>query len=95
MLIRNGMVRGRPGALGQSSDNKPVSRPLDSKARTVTKAVIWTLLGLMVMAFVGWVMTGSWRVGGAMAGINAAVGFVTYFLYERLWSVIRWGRQDA
>lgn len=60
--------------------------------RTVVKAVVWNALGLVVMSLVGLVATGSAAVGGAMALINTAIGFLFYIGYERLWANIGWGR---
>ncbi|SMY08761.1 DUF2061 domain-containing protein [Flavimaricola marinus] len=65
---------------------------MESRKRSVIKAVIWNLLGLLIMAIVGFAMTGSLSTGGTMALINAALGLTMYFLYERLWAGIRWGR---
>ncbi|MGC1430021.1 MAG: DUF2061 domain-containing protein [Albidovulum sp.] len=65
---------------------------MDTNKRTLTKAVLWNLLGLAVMALVGFALTGSVATGGAMALINTVIGFVTYVAYERLWSRITWGR---
>ena len=65
---------------------------METRARTLVKSVLWTLLGLVVMAVVGFAFTGSLVVGGGMAAINAALGFLTYLAYERVWAGIRWGR---
>ena len=65
---------------------------METRRRSLVKAVIWNLIGLAVMALVGLAATGSAAVGGAMALINTAVGLVMYLVYERIWSRIRWGR---
>ncbi len=65
---------------------------METRARTLVKSVLWTLLGLVVMAGVGFAFTGSLAVGSGMAAINAVLGFLTYLFYERLWAGIRWGR---
>jgi len=65
---------------------------METRRRSLVKAVIWNLIGLATMALVGLVATGSAAVGGAMALINAAVGLVMYLIYERVWAGIRWGR---
>ena len=65
---------------------------MDTRARTLVKAVLWNIIGLAVMCLVGLAMTGSIAVGGAIAAINTAIGFTVYLLYERLWSRVRWGR---
>ena len=68
---------------------------MERPRRTVVKAIIWNINGLIVMSLVGYVMTGSVGAGGAMAVINTAIGLSLYFLYERIWSRISWGRVDA
>jgi len=64
---------------------------METRARTLVKAVLWNVIGLAVMSLVGLAMTGSAALGGLMAGINTAIGLVSYFLYERVWSRVRWG----
>lgn len=65
---------------------------METRRRTLVKALGWQALGLSVMAAVGWAVTGSAGLGGAMAVLNASLGFVCYVLYERLWAGIAWGR---
>ena len=65
---------------------------MDSKARSILKAVLWTVIGRIVVALMGPVFTGSRRMGGAMAGVNSSPGLLTYVLCERMWERISWGR---
>lgn len=65
---------------------------MDTRKRTLIKAVIWNLIGLVVMMTVGFIATGSFAVGGAMAVVNASIGLTTYVLYERVWDRVQWGR---
>ncbi len=65
---------------------------MDSTRRSWTKALLWNLIGFVSMSVVGLVMTGSLTTGGAMAMINTGLGLSLYFLYERLWARVRWGR---
>ena len=67
-------------------------RKLDTPKRSIVKAVLWNLLGLVTMALVGYLLTGSISTGGTMAVINTALGFSLYLVYERIWSRVRWGR---
>lgn len=66
---------------------------METRARTLVKSVLWTALGLVVMAGVGLAFTGSLAVGGGMAVVNAVLGFLSYLVYERVWAGIRWGRR--
>jgi len=65
---------------------------METRRRSLVKAVIWNLIGLATMAAVGLMATGSAAVGGTMALINTALGLVCYVIYERIWAGIRWGR---
>ncbi|MFN3145544.1 MAG: DUF2061 domain-containing protein [Paracoccaceae bacterium] len=65
---------------------------METRQRTVVKALLWQVLGLGVMLGVGVLATGSVALGGTIALANTAVGFLTYIVYERLWSRVSWGR---
>lgn len=65
---------------------------MESRRRTLVKAIVWNLIGLAVMALVGLMMTGSVMMGGAMALVNTTIGLTSYVLYERVWARIGWGR---
>lgn len=68
---------------------------METRLRSIVKAVIWNLIGLSVMAVVGLVVTGSLVAGGVMALINTGIGFTTYLIYERVWARIHWGRSHG
>ncbi|MEM7471229.1 MAG: DUF2061 domain-containing protein [Pseudomonadota bacterium] len=65
---------------------------METKARSLVKAVLWTLTGFLMMSGVGFAMTGSLELGGQMAVLNSGLGLVSYVIYERIWAKIRWGR---
>jgi len=65
---------------------------METRTRSLVKALIWNIIGLASMVLVGFLATGSVALGGAMALINTAIGFTLYLVYERLWSRVRWGR---
>lgn len=65
---------------------------METRRRSMVKAVVWNVMGLMVMCLVGFAATGSIAVGGKLALLNTAIGLCTYVIYERVWASIRWGR---
>ncbi|SEQ27348.1 DUF2061 domain-containing protein [Thalassovita taeanensis] len=65
---------------------------METRARTLVKAILWSLLGLVTMSLVGLALTGSAMLGGGMAAINTGIGLVLYLIYERVWTLVRWGR---
>ncbi|WP_037316360.1 DUF2061 domain-containing protein [Ruegeria halocynthiae] len=65
---------------------------METRRRSVVKAVVWNAMGLAVMTLVGLIATGSAAVGGTLAVINTAIGLTLYVVYERVWAGITWGR---
>ncbi len=66
---------------------------METRARTLAKAVGWQLLGFGMMVLVGLAVTGSIAIGGTLAALNTGLGFLFYVFYERLWARIHWGRR--
>lgn len=67
---------------------------MDTKTRLLAKATTWQVSGLISMALIGYVFTGSFTTGGGIAVAGAMLGFASYFVHEWLWSNVRWGRVD-
>jgi uncharacterized membrane protein len=65
---------------------------METRVRSLVKALIWNIIGLAAMTLVGLLATGSVALGGTMALINSVIGFTMYLMYERVWSRIPWGR---
>ena len=65
---------------------------MESRTRSLVKAICWNVLGLVMMCLIGLAMTGSLALGGTIALLNTAIGFVSYLVYERVWAGVRWGR---
>lgn len=68
---------------------------MDTRRRSLVKALVWNLIGILMMSLVGLAATGSLRLGGAMALVNAGLGFGCYLIYERIWARVRWGRRHV
>ena len=65
---------------------------METRRRSVVKALIWNVMGLVMMTLVGLIATGSVAVGGVVALVNTAIGLTLYIVYERVWAGISWGR---
>lgn len=68
---------------------------METRKRSLVKALVWNTIGFVSMTLVGVVATGSASIGGGMAVINTALGFVSYLIYERVWTRITWGKPNA
>ncbi|NOC82603.1 DUF2061 domain-containing protein [Ruegeria sp. HKCCD6428] len=65
---------------------------METRRRSVVKAIVWNAMGLATMTLVGLIATGSAAVGGALALVNTAIGLALYIVYERIWAGVSWGR---
>ena len=65
---------------------------MESNVRIAAKAATWQASGLIVMAVVGFLFTGSLAAGGGLAVVSTAIGSISFFLHEKVWAQIRWGR---
>lgn len=63
----------------------------ETYSRTMIKALMWQMMGLLSMSLVGYLTTGSWRQGGQIALISMGIGVISYFVYERIWHRVKWG----
>ena len=68
---------------------------MDSTVRTIAKSVTWQMMGLLSMTLVGYLFTHSLTASSGIAIASGATGFVAYFLHERAWSRVHWGRSIA
>ncbi|KIC42927.1 hypothetical protein RA27_06270 [Ruegeria sp. ANG-R] len=65
---------------------------METRRRSVVKALVWNAMGLAMMTLVGLIATGSAALGGMVALVNTAIGLTMYVIYERIWAGISWGR---
>ena len=54
----------------------------------MTKTLSFALIHFTVAFSIGWLLTGNWWVGGAMAVIEPAVNTVAFHFHERVWKRI-------
>ncbi len=65
---------------------------MDTRKRTIAKAVSWQALGLVTMTLLALIFTGSIASAGGLALGGALSGFVCFIIHERVWARIPWGR---
>lgn len=68
---------------------------METRRRSLVKALVWNAIGFATMTAVGVVVTGSASLGGVLALANTALGFTCYVIYERVWTRITWGRVNV
>jgi len=64
-----------------------------SKTRSIIKAMSWRIVGTLDTMALGWLITGSPLIGLKIGALELITKFVLYYLHERGWSRIKFGRK--
>lgn len=64
----------------------------DSRTRSIAKAMSWRAVGAFDTFAVALVITGRATLSGAIGGTELFTKVPLYYLHERLWAHVRWGK---
>ncbi len=65
---------------------------METHARTFIKALTWRVGGLLMTVAAAWVITGRADVAATIGLADTAVKVAAYYVHERLWLRVRFGR---
>jgi uncharacterized membrane protein len=65
----------------------------ETHARSILKAISWRTLGTVDTFVISWFMTGRMAIAGSIAILEVGTKIAWYYLHERAWSAINWGRR--
>lgn len=68
-------------------------RGRESHTRSVAKAVSWRATGSLDTFLLSYVITGNPVFAGSIAVTEIATKIVLYYLHERVWSLVPWGKK--
>ena len=60
-----------------------------SYKETLVKTLIWRAIATTITFLVSWVISGSWKFGLAVGGIDTILKSIGYFSFERFWEKIK------
>jgi len=63
--------------------------------RSLIKVISWRILMVISLAVGGYLSSGSWKVGAAIASWGIIVNSALYFLHERVWNRLDWGKKTS
>ncbi len=67
----------------------------NSHLRSLAKAVSWRVVGSLDTFILSMIVTGNGRYAVSIASAEAVTKIVLYYLHERGWRRIKWGRLEA
>jgi uncharacterized membrane protein len=65
---------------------------IDSNQRSLAKTLTWRITGSASTFTIAYLVTGSFGVSSLVAVIQMCVNTVLYWLHERAWARVLWGR---
>ena len=65
---------------------------MDTARRSLFKTVSWRLTGSGATFLISYAIAGNFAIAGTIATIQLIFNTVLYFLHERIWNRILWGR---
>lgn len=65
----------------------------DSARRSLVKTITWRLTGSGATFLISWLITGDLGVASAILGVHFVTNTALYFIHERVWTHIHWGKK--
>lgn len=56
-----------------------------SRKRHILKTITWRIIGTLDTMILSWFITGNWKFGVAIGGVELITKMVLYYFHERAW----------
>ena len=67
---------------------------MDSLKRSIAKTLSWRFVGTLLTTILLYIATGQLAIAIGFGLIDTLVKFVAYFIHERVWNKIKFGRDN-
>lgn len=67
----------------------------ERKRRSIVKAMSWRATGTIDTFIISFLVTGKFQFALTISGIEVITKFILYFVHERLWNKIKFGKEKA
>ncbi|WP_456421768.1 DUF2061 domain-containing protein [Lutibacter sp.] len=65
----------------------------EKPARSIVKAISWRIVGTIDTILISWFITGKITLALSIGLIEIITKMLLYFFHERIWNLIKWGKQ--
>ncbi|MFA5796384.1 MAG: DUF2061 domain-containing protein [Candidatus Shapirobacteria bacterium] len=65
----------------------------ERKRRSILKAISWRIIGTLDTFLISFLITGKFKFAISISGIELLTKFSLYFMHERIWNRIRFGKE--
>ncbi|MBT8292406.1 MAG: DUF2061 domain-containing protein [Eudoraea sp.] len=67
-------------------------RVSEQPKRSIAKSISWRAIGTLDTIIISWIITGTLSLAFSIGLVELVTKMVLYFLHERMWNTIKWGR---
>ena len=64
-----------------------------SKSRSLAKSIVWRLIAICTTFFSIYLVTKEIKIATTGTLLTNIINFILYYLHERIWDKIQWGRK--
>ena len=68
---------------------------METRTRTIAKTLTWRASAFVMTAIIAWVATGRLAVAASIGLTDTVVKLAAYYIHERMWLKVRFGRRTA
>jgi len=76
------------------SDIKNYFLMKERRTRSIIKTLTWRVTASLDTFLISWIITGSYILGGSIAGVEILTKMFLYYFHERIWNKLTWGRNE-
>ena len=66
---------------------------MEQSKRSILKTITWRITASLDTFIIAWIITGDWKMGGSIAGIEVLTKMFFYYFHERIWNKIKWKKK--
>ena len=67
---------------------------MNTVKRSLTKTASWRIIGSIDTMIITYIVTGNWKFGLAVGSVEVMTKIVLYYIHERVWQRIKWGKHE-
>ncbi len=65
---------------------------IESNIRSIAKTISWRITGSFSTFLISYFILGSFLIAGSIAVVQVTANTILYYLHERVWNKIGWGK---
>ena len=65
----------------------------ETRRRSLVKTVTWRITGSTAVFLISYAISGNLNIAGTIAVVQLTANTILYYIHERIWTRINWGRK--